>query len=238
MNEKAEWEKAIDIDGRALVLEEVASTQDAAVKHNLGAGDVCAALAQSAGRGRRNSHWDASGGVAVTVVLEQPPAHFSISVAATLASHLNNLVPTCKIGIKWPNDLFINGRKLAGILVEQCNGLCLVGVGVNVLEAPPDQSATCLYEFGFNDLRAVVAQSVVASVFSAVDLDEHVAVLAWRDRDILLGTNQRILTGGNEVEGIVRNIDPCNNLQLETKEGLLVLPADISTIVTHCSTTT
>ena len=237
MNEKTEWESAIDIDGRVLVLQEIASTQDAALEHGLEVGDVCATLMQTAGRGRRGKLWDASGGVALTVVLDPPPPHFAISMAATLAAQLNNLVPTCKIGIKWPNDLMIEGRKLAGILIEQREGRCLVGVGVNVLESPPVHHAAFLGQFGTHK-RANVVQCVVASVFAAQDLNALSAVSAWRDRDILIGTNQRVRTDGKEVEGIVLDIDPCNNLQLKTTEGILALSAETSTIVTPCLTTT
>ena len=236
MNESTRWEEAIDIDGRVLVLDEVASTQNAAVEHDLVAGDVCATLTQTAGRGRRGNQWDASGGVAVTVVLESPLPHFSIAVAATLAAQLNNLIPTCKIGISWPNDLFIDGRKLAGILIEHRDGRFLVGVGVNVLESPSNQNAACLCDFGCDD-RAIVAQCVVASVFAARDLDEESAISGWRTRDLLVGTTQCVRSEGNMIEGVVLDIDPLNNLMLETTDGILALPAATSTIITPCPTT-
>ena len=237
MNEKLLWEEAIDISGRVLVIDEVVSTQDAAVEHDLVAGDVCATLMQTGGRGRRGSFWDATGGVAVTVVLESPSSHFSIAVAATLAAQLNNLVPTCKIGISWPNDLFIDGGKLAGILIEQRDGRCLVGVGVNVWESPSDQNAAYLAGFGCED-RAIVAQCVVASVFASCDLDEDSAIAAWRTRDLLVGTTQRVRSGDREIEGVVLDIDPLNNLVFETKGGILTLSAATSTIITPCPTTT
>lgn len=237
MNERTRWEEAIDIDGRVVVLNEVASTQDAAIEHDLIAGDVCATLTQTAGRGRRGSVWDASGGVAVTVVMESPSPHFSIAVAATLAAQLNNLVPTCEIGISWPNDLYIQGRKLAGILIEHREGRCLVGIGVNVLESPADQNASCLGEFGCDD-RAIVAQCVAASVFTACDLDETAAVSTWRTRDLLVGTTQCVRSEGTVIEGVVMDIDPVNNLLLKTKGGNLALPAATSTIITPCPTTT
>ncbi len=237
MNEKTRWEELIDIDGSVVVLEEVASTQDAAVEHNLAAGDVCAALMQTAGRGRRGSFWDASGGVSVTVVLESPSPHFSIAVAATLAAQLNNMVPTCSIGIKWPNDLFIDGRKLAGILVEQRDGRCLVGVGVNVLGSPTNQNAASLGEFGCDD-RAMVAQCVVSSVFAAQLLSENAAVSVWRKRDLLQGTTQWVRSGEREIEGVVLDIDPMHNLVFETKDGIHALDAATSTIITPCPTTT
>lgn len=237
MNERTHWKEAIDIDGRVVVLDEVESTQDAAIEHDLIAGDVCATLTQTAGRGRRGSVWDASGGVAVTVVLKSPSPHFPIAVAASLAAQLNNLVPTCSIGISWPNDLYIQGRKLAGILIEQREARFLVGVGVNVLESPSGQNAACLGGFGCDD-RAIVVQRVVASVFAARDLDEDAAISGWRTRDLLVGTTQCVRTGGKVIEGIVMDIDPVNNLILETQDGRLTLPAATSTIISHCPTTT
>lgn len=237
MNEKMEWEEAIDISGRVFVFDEVESTQDAAVSHNLSTGDVCAALIQTAGRGRNGSSWDSSGGVAVTVVLDSISPHFSIAVAATLASQLNNLVPTCKIGIKWPNDLFIHGRKLAGILIEHREGQYLVGIGVNVVGIPTGEHAECLGNFGCDD-RSVVVRSVVASVFEAANLTEGLAVSAWKQRDILVGTSQRLCVAGKEIDGMVVDIDPLNNLLLQTNEGILALPAATSRVITPCNTKT
>ncbi|MDG1137006.1 MAG: hypothetical protein P8N28_01995, partial [Phycisphaerales bacterium] len=109
-------------DSRVLFLDEVTSTQDAAVELNLQFGDACVSYNQTAGRGRRGNQWNANGGVAVTVVIEELTAHLPIALAATLAAQLNNCIPEQRVGIKWPNDLFVEGKKIAGILTEQREG--------------------------------------------------------------------------------------------------------------------
>lgn len=220
--------------GQILVLDEVTSTQDAAIEHDLQVGDACVSFNQTAGRGRRGNTWDASAGVAVTVVVEKAMQHLPIAVAATLAAALNNLIPTHHIGIKWPNDLYVDGKKLAGILIEQREGRCLIGVGLNILEAPLP-TAVALSQLGFEPEKGGIADLVVSSVLDAAQLDENTAVSHWRKRDVLVGTHQTVRSGDNLVEGIVLSIDPCHNLLLQTDIGILELPAATSTIVNSCN---
>jgi BirA family biotin operon repressor/biotin-[acetyl-CoA-carboxylase] ligase len=219
--------------GRVLVLDKVTSTQDAAIEHDLQVGDVCISFNQTAGRGRHGNTWIGKGGVAVTVVLESATMHLPIAVAATLAARLNSLVPLSTIGIKWPNDLFVDSKKLAGVLIEQRKGKCLVGVGVNVLESPLPTSIA-LNEIGAETDVETVADVVSTSILDASQLDENTAVTSWRRRDILVGTQQMVKSGENIVEGLILAIDPCHNLIVQTKEGILELPASTSTFVTNC----
>jgi BirA family biotin operon repressor/biotin-[acetyl-CoA-carboxylase] ligase len=220
-------------NGKVVTLDHVESTQDEALKLDLQIGDVCRSFNQTTGRGRRGNEWNASGGVAVTVVVETATQHLPIAIAVTLATSLNNLIPQYQVGIKWPNDVYVDGKKLAGVLIEQREGRCFVGVGVNVLEAPIATS-TALYQLGFNGTRESVADVVATSVFDATQLDENKAVTSWRDRDILVGTILTVQSGDNIVEGLVLSIDPCHNLLLQTDSGILELPAETSTIVTSC----
>ena len=220
-------------DHRVLFLDEVTSTQDAAIEHDLQVGEACVSFNQTSGRGRRGNEWNSSGGVAVTVVLEKATPHLPIAIAATLAANLNNVIPSQHIGIKWPNDLYVEGKKLAGILIEQRENLCLVGVGVNVLEAPLS-TAVSLKQFCSESNKKKTAEIVVASVLDASQVDENIAVEQWRKRDILVGTIQTIQSGSNTVNGTVLSIDPCHNLILQTERSILELPAATSTIVTLC----
>ncbi len=221
-------------DQRILCLEEVLSTQDAAIEYDLQDGEACVSFHQSAGRGRRGNEWNSEGGVAVTVVVENATPYLPIAVAATLAAQLNNLIPEQNIGIKWPNDLFVEGQKLAGILIEQRADRCLVGVGLN-LYASPLPTACFLQQFGAAfDSKEHIPKLVVGSVLDAAQLDENTAVCQWRKRDILVGTNQLVQSGDNTIEGLVLNIDPCHNLVLQTAHGILELPAATSTIINPC----
>lgn len=216
---------------RVLYLDEIASTQDAAIEHDLQVGDACVSFNQTAGRGRRGNEWNSDGGVAVTVVLEQATPHLPLAVAATLASQLNNLIPKQQIGIKWPNDLFVKEKKLAGILIEQRESRCLVGVGVNVLESPLASSCS-LRQCGSESDKDRVVELVISSVLDASQLDENSAVEQWRKRDVLIGTIQTLKSGDNVIQGLVLSIDPSHHLILQTDHGILEVPAATSTIVT------
>ena len=92
---------------------------------------------QSAGRGRgSNRWWSARGCITATCVLKaQPdlPVHFlPLRIGLAVRDALADLTQSDAIGVKWPNDIVCQGRKLAGILCERSSGLDYVGWGLNV----------------------------------------------------------------------------------------------------------
>ncbi|MEE2819185.1 MAG: biotin--[acetyl-CoA-carboxylase] ligase [Planctomycetota bacterium] len=231
MTERDCWEEQLECEGRVLVFEEATSTQDAAIAGGLKGGDVCTAIRQTAGRGRRGNAWDATGGVALTVVLDELSPILPIAVGASLAASLNNALPRVQVGIKWPNDIIVDERKLAGILIEEREGRCLVGIGLNVLEPPvTDQKTICLIECGFKEGRLEATQLVINSVFTAVSLNERKAIETWKKRDTLIGTTQTIASKGETHTGLVIDIVPGNHLLLQTKNEIVTLEADQSTV--------
>jgi len=231
MSERDAWEEQLECEGRVLVFEEATSTQDAAIAGGLQGGDVCVAIKQTAGRGRRGNAWDAAGGVALTVVLDECSPMLPIAAGASLAASLGNALPRVQVGIKWPNDIIVEGRKLAGILIEEREGRCLVGIGLNVLEPPAaDQKTICLIECGFKLGRVEAAQLVINSVFTAVSLSERKAIETWKQRDTLIGTTQTIASKGMQFTGLVIDIVPGNHLLLQTKHEIVTLEADQSTV--------
>ena len=105
------------------------------------------AVEQMKGRGRWHRRWvSTAGNLHVTWVWPQSKPHrdtvlhvpslLSLVVGYMLASALENY--HLDVQIKWPNDLFWNGGKLGGILIEQRNKRTLVGIGLNVVSAPPN----------------------------------------------------------------------------------------------------
>lgn len=111
---------------------------------------------QSAGRGRRGRAWETGeGNLAATLLTttDRPPAEaaqISFVAALAVADLTRVYLPGAHVTLKWPNDVLVDGRKVAGVLVEsgrRADGRLWLatGVGVNLADAPriPDRPATC-----------------------------------------------------------------------------------------------
>ena len=100
-------------------------------------GSVVLADHQTAGRGRFDRVWAASRGqnLLLTLILRRPlprPAWLPLATGLAARNAVASLLPTATVSLKWPNDVRIDGRKVAGILVESpAEGLYLVGIGPN-----------------------------------------------------------------------------------------------------------
>lgn len=106
-------------------------------------GSVVVADAQTAGRGRRGRVWQTfpEHGLACTFVFtENTGPHLPLVVAVGILRAFKAVSPVeMDIGLKWPNDVLLNGRKLAGILVEKVSGAegaYVVGIGLNLTRSP------------------------------------------------------------------------------------------------------
>ena len=147
-------------------------------------GDVFTADEQTAGRGRLDHRWLSPPGQNLTLSAVIDVSGLSPSEVATLplvvglavGKGIGRCLPTSVAGsrLKWPNDVWSGGRKVAGILCELNGGLVIAGVGVNVLKAdfPPEIAgrATCLAETpGFSSSIADVRKSVLAELSDAYE---------------------------------------------------------------------
>lgn len=132
--------------------ESIDSTNDEAARQAAGGAPdstVIWALEQTAGRGRRGRDWVSERGNLFASVLVRPncgPQHvaeFTFMAANALAEAISNLLPGKAVTCKWPNDVLVDGRKVAGILLEAettADGVpwLVVGLGVNVHHHPDD----------------------------------------------------------------------------------------------------
>ncbi len=112
------------------------------------AGTVVVADVQTAGRGRGSHTWASPrGGVYLSAALpaREPKRVTDLSIVAgvALAQAVRDCLPKAvQVGLKWPNDCLLNGKKVGGVLCETVasdgSGLCVVGIGVNVNLAAKD----------------------------------------------------------------------------------------------------
>jgi BirA family biotin operon repressor/biotin-[acetyl-CoA-carboxylase] ligase len=180
-------------------------------------GTLVTADEQTAGRGRQGREWTAAPGASLllSVVLHSPSPALPLAAAVAVCEAL-----PVEAAIKWPNDIWIEGRKVAGILVEARpqEGWAVLGIGVNVREAPPVEHATSLDS-------AIGAEELLDALVSSLDawlrrpLPEVLA--AWRSRDALLGHPVRWQNGSGKGAGI----DEGGSLLVDTDAGRVALDA-------------
>lgn len=186
-------------------------------------GEVVVADGQTAGRGRRGRTWEAPPGAALLMsVLARPqrtvlpPARrwlLTAAMALAAADACRSAAPDVgPIDIKWPNDLLLSGRKLAGILAEADAGAIVVGIGVNLTWCPPGAAL----------LGAVERDQLLDGVLDRLDgwWDHWSEVeAAYRHRCVTVGRWVHVTLADGEVVGRAVGIAPDGALELDTPEG-------------------
>lgn len=224
---------------RLLVRETTTSTNDeirALAENGAAHGLVLLALEQIAGRGRRGAAWFSAPGesLAFSILLrpEEPKALWprlalAAGIAVAEAVESFGMAP----GIKWPNDVWISQRKVAGILVEAGSDYAIVGIGINVNSTafPGDVSeiATSLrLETGVELPRQDVLGAIIrhfARRSSEISADFDHMLDSVRQRCVLTGHRVSLTTASGRRQGVVEGIAPGGELLLRTDAGLEVL---------------
>ena len=203
--------------------ERVGSTQDEA--RRAGPRSVVVADQQTAGRGRHGRNWQAAPGTALllSLVFEDdgaPPWRYTSLVSLALAEAVEVVAPELRPRIKWPNDLVLDGRKLAGVLAESTfNGerlRVIIGVGVNVTAAPPDvPSATCL---GPVD-RGALLHALLGRLDAWLARPPGAAQTAWQARLWGRGQRLRLVDLGIDEAVVVLGVEPSGALRVRLADG-------------------
>jgi BirA family biotin operon repressor/biotin-[acetyl-CoA-carboxylase] ligase len=209
-------------------------------------GTVVTAAEQTAGRGRQGRTWTAPPGKALlySAVLRTPDErHMLLPLAVPLAvcDAAEELRDDIECGVKWPNDVQIDGRKLAGVLIEARpqDGWAVIGIGLNLTisqnEFPSDLRETAVSLFdpieedrgkGRRSLPAVAPPTLPPVLLSATEaLNRHLAtwikaepetvLTAWRRRDALRG--KKVSWDGGS--GVAAGIDDRGYLVVVTPAG-------------------
>jgi BirA family biotin operon repressor/biotin-[acetyl-CoA-carboxylase] ligase len=181
-------------------------------------GALVTAAEQTAGRGRQGRVWTTQPGAAVTmsVVVREPPPLLPLIAAVAVAECCGN-----DAQIKWPNDVLVDGRKVAGILAEgrPHEGWAVLGIGVNVAVEVGDLPAELHEKAGSLGRSRTDVEPFLSSLLDALErwLDaETGAVLdAWRTRDALLG-HAVTWAGGT---GVAAGIDGEGRLVVALADG-------------------
>lgn len=227
-----------------LVFAETDSTNQRAIE--LGAGGAPGGVAifaerQTAGRGRFGRRWESAAQLGLWFSLLLRPelpleswSRLTTWAAVTVAEAIESATGLA-VAIKWPNDLEITGRKLAGILIEVQSDragaqFAVVGIGVNVnhtAEDFPDElreraTSLRLASRRIADRAALAASLLAAMTQRARDIhdDAFPALLAEATRrSVLLGRRIALQTPGGRVEGQAEGLAPDGRLLLRVADG-------------------
>jgi BirA family transcriptional regulator, biotin operon repressor / biotin---[acetyl-CoA-carboxylase] ligase len=205
-------------------------------------GTVVHADEQTAGRGRFTHTWfSPPGNLYLSVLLRTGQtaaraAELSFLAALAVADTVETLLPRqTRTILKWPNDVLVNGAKIAGILLEQIDEATIIGIGLNVLQAPSSMG---------HKTTTIVANGGIASVDGARDilldrLRRHLTAWRadgfapirdqWLGRSYPIGAAIRATVGGQPIGGFFAGIDVDGALLLDTPNGhQRIVAGDIS----------
>lgn len=196
----------------------------------------CLAEYQSSGRGRRGRDWVMPFGSGIAMSLRwdvstwpEVPPRLTLMLGLAIARTLHD-AGVVDIGLKWPNDLVVSGRKLGGMLVEQRRGgdaaWLVVGLGLN-MRIPPsipiDQPWTDLESLlpgatpGRNHVVALLIQSIMNALQAFPGHDPEALREGWSRFDVLANQTVRVQRPDGIIEGVARGVDASGRLRVVGK---------------------
>jgi biotin-[acetyl-CoA-carboxylase] ligase BirA-like protein len=196
-------------------------------------GTVVLAEEQTAARGRYGRHWQSlPGGIQMTVILRPESGSAMLSATAMAAVAVCEAIRCCTnlpAQVKWPNDIVVSDRKVAGVLAESASCV-LLGVGVNVnapssaFEEELKETASSLSEEAGGEMNK---EALLGAILQEMDclypawsagqidtLEEE-----WRSMSDTLGRHIAVVEEGEIYEGRVIDVSLSNGLILELLEG-------------------
>ncbi|MGJ8545124.1 MAG: biotin--[acetyl-CoA-carboxylase] ligase [Sulfitobacter sp.] len=223
-----------------VVLDEVDSTLSEAARQapQLAGPMWILAHAQTAARGRRGRAWSTPrGNFAATLVMRHkgsPAQAAQRSFVSSLALYraLSRLAPGRDFQLKWPNDVLLDGKKLAGILLESSGDCVMIGIGVNLVHLPETQMLEpgALAPVALSDVAPEQLLDVLAQEYAALEAqfrrDGFAPIrLGWLAHAARLGEQITARSMREETVGIFEDVDEAGNLILRSPQGRVVITA-------------
>lgn len=199
---------------------------------------------QIAGRGRLGRSWLSTPGSSVLMSVCWPIAHLgtthdrvSMSVGVALAKAVQRIAPDATVRLKWPNDVLIDGRKLAGILIEGTEKAFIIGIGLNATpDACPDPElrprTISLAELRRPVDRLHVIETIYAELNVALNDANTINMLDHWRRHAALGETYTFEHNAQQITGEVLDLDPDHGLIVRRDSGeIITLPAATTSVV-------
>jgi BirA family biotin operon repressor/biotin-[acetyl-CoA-carboxylase] ligase len=230
------------------IFEQLDSTNTWLLKHKQ-CGVLCLAEAQLAGRGCHGRQWisPATGNIYLSYCycFDVLPKTFSLSTLAVGIAVCEALkeIGLQGHGLKWPNDIYINNKKLAGILLETAGSLqrLVIGIGLNITidsQTEIDQPWCCLDEVLFASVdRNMFIACILNHVQEQLDALQQEKMESfrtqWQQWDILLNKKVNVVRGNESMWGKVVGINTKGQLGVRFSQGHLQY-LSAAEIKVHC----
>ena len=247
--DRLEINEAVNDQAKALISsfeihDQIDSTNNYLVElshNNAPSGSICFAEYQTAGKGRRGRQWVSPYGSNIYLSIlwrfQQGPAAISglslaigVAVIRALKQHHVN-----DIGLKWPNDIYSQGKKLGGILVEvsgETDGPCVAVIGLGLNLYLPETEAEAITQ-AWTDLSKITGQNkLFRNKLAGTLLNHLLPVIAgyegvgikayldeWRGYDCLKGESATLFIAQQQFDGIVQGIDDNGMLLIKRPDG-------------------
>lgn len=197
---------------------------------------------QTSGRGRLSRRWESPPRRGLWFSLLLRPA-FSQAIWARLttwaavgvARGIEETLPECHAAIKWPNDIYLGGRKAVGILCESAsgpNGYAVVGIGVNVNQTPADfpeelrKRATSLREAAGRGAAPLNRHAAAAALlrhldalYTAMETDFAAIVAEAQERSLLIGRSITVHAPCETYTAQAEALEPDGSLRVRCADG-------------------
>ncbi len=230
------------IGKEVVIYETTYSTNDAAARYIGSAAEdglVVFAESQSAGRGRLGAKWQSpeKQSLLFSILLRQnniKPNLMSLAAAVAVADGIGT-IDQQQPKIKWPNDILLGNKKLAGILVESQThnrqNYYIVGVGINCRQKPedfPPEIRDSAISLDMADrkpcCRTDIAKQVLTAAgiwFAAAAENPEAVRNRWRQLSLLLGRRITVVYKGRKFTGNCEGVDPDQGLILRLERGTI-----------------
>lgn len=200
-------------------------------KKPIPSGYVCLAEEQTLGRGRSGKVWHSprAKNIYCSILWNLPEnisdfASLSLAIGVILCKALNRIGLNNGLKLKWPNDVYVNGRKLAGILIElAAKRAVVIGVGLNVNENAGEKSI-CLAEIlehnvSRNKIVGIILEELVKNFPIYLEKNFTYFYSDYQRYDLLLGKYVKIKMENEEISGIAQGVTEKGELIMRDQFG-------------------
>ena len=218
-------EKAVEIS----IYEDIDSTNEASKRTKLKKDfNLIVSETQTLGKGRHGKKWlsSQSGNIYMSISTEKDTSSLTLSIISSVIciKHVKKYIKNKNIGIKWPNDIIFDNKKVGGILIEKEHFSqkikTIIGIGINLKQDLKESWWTDLSEFNLKEKRNNIVSHITEDIINCINGEHFDWINAWKKNCIHIGKNvMNINNIENNIIGIFHDIDSQGNAIIMTKNG-------------------